>query len=283
MLLDLGAWKPDSGNQDLKTLQTWLNALVDGINDCLCNIDAGNLNEQFLGTLKATSVVAQTVISNTTITQNLYASYGDIAELTCDRLMTADKVERYKNGNTGEINYIWIQDQSIKFMTGTTEGGTTQHTDRDGNPLYWSDATMRSMGTEVTSYPVTVYAYTELCKASISFKTDESGYYIPMLTLGAGTGVGDNAKAFIYKGVTGLYLDYYSTAGALRRIKLSDSGIVLTPYKLKSIKFYANGFSAEYDGETVSYTWTKDTSGLITKLTTPDGTEVPITWDSGNM
>ncbi len=35
------------------------------------------------------------MISNTVITQNLYATYGDIAELTVDRLMSGDKVERY--------------------------------------------------------------------------------------------------------------------------------------------------------------------------------------------
>lgn len=290
MLLDMGAWNPDKSNPilSMNTLQKWLSALVDGINECLCNIDEGNLNDGFYQTLNATKVVAQTVISNTVITQNLYATYGDIAELTCDRLLTANKVDRYKNRDTSEINYIWIQDKSIKFMTGTVEMNeetpiTAQHTDRDGNLLYWKDADLQSMGTDVTAFPVTVYEYTEMCKASISFSKDESGYYVPMITLGAGTGVNNNAKAFIYKGVSGLYLDYYSNGGELRRVLLNDNGIFLTPYKLENIDFYDNGFSAKYSGETISYTWTKDSSGLITQLATADGDTIPVTWHSGNM
>lgn len=205
--------------------------------------------------------------------------------MTCDRLLTADKVDRYKASNTDAINYIWIQDQSIKLITGTTDGTTTQHTDRDGNLLYWNDATMQSMGTGVTSYPVTVYDYTELVKSAYNFEYDETTeQYVPKIQLGAGTGTGNNGKAFIYKGVSGFYIDYYSAAsGELRRILLNDGGVVITPYELQSLSFYSNGFSATYSGETVSYIWQKDSYGRITALITDDDVTIPVTWNSGAM
>lgn len=216
---------------------------------------------------------------------DFYSTYGDIAELTVDRLLTANKVTKYKNTDPSEINYVWIQKQTIKLMTGTTAGTTKQHTDRNGDLLYWKDATMTEMATDPTEWPVIVYDYTELCKAEFSFFMDlESGHYVPKLSLGVGTGVMDNGKAFIYKGVTGLYLDYHrSTDGALRRIILNDDGLVLSPYELQNIDFYTNGFTAKYSGEIFSYAWTKDGEGKITALTTEDNVEIPVTWHAGGM
>lgn len=229
MLLDLTAPKMDSSH---KTLQNWLNTLIDGINECLCSIDAGNMDDAFLDTLTATKVVAQTVISNTVITENLYSVYGDIAELTVDRLLTADKIGRYADSDLSDINYIWIQDQRFRFMTGTTDGATIQHTDRNGAPLYWYDAAHTGMSTTATAYPVLVYSYAELCKAEISFVLDAAtGYYTPKIVLGAGDGIKElSAKAVIYKGQTGLDISYYaSNTAERRRMLLGDDGIYFDP------------------------------------------------------
>jgi len=287
MLLDMAAPKINhlDAQGSVKSIHSWLITLVDEINNCLCHIDEGNLSDAFYDTLTAVKVVAQTVISNTVITQNLYAEYGDIADLTVDRLVSGNKVARYSASDLSDINYIWAQDQSMKLITGTTDGSTTQHKDRNGALLYWKDAEKLAMGTEPTSYPVTVYKYTELVKAEFSFAFDSaSGQQVPKLTLGSGTGVGDNGKAFLYKGMDGLYIDYRSAAdGSLRRIMLNDTGIYMTPYVLESLDFYSDGFSARYSGETVSYTWTKDTSGRITSLTTADNVTIPVTWNTGAM
>ena len=78
-------------------------------------------------------------------------------------------------------------------------------------------------------------------------------------------------------------LDYYSTAGDLRRVLLSDDGIVLTPYALKSMDMYNNGFSAVYDADTVAMTWTLDSYGRIVSLTTTDNVTIPVTWHSEEM
>lgn len=282
MLLDMLPWTGggESLTEKLDSLKKWLNALCDSINDCLCGLDAGNLSEELYSTLTTTKVVANTVISNTVITQNLYATYGDIAELTVDRLLTVNKVAKYKARDTSEINYIHIQDKSISFITGTTTGASEQHKDRSGNLLWWRDAEELSMGTETTAYPVTVYSYTEQIKASISYVMDtNTGFYMPKISLGIGNGNGDNAKAFIYKGTKGLCFDYYSNSGELRSIELNDKGIAMTPYQLDSIDFTAVGFTAVYSGENISYSWEKDASGRITRLISAAGDIVPISWN----
>lgn len=244
----------------------------------------GNLTLSDLTSLAVDELSANVVVSNTVITQNLYATYGDITELTVDRLLTVNKVENYKNRDTSEINYIHIQDKSFNFVTGTTAGESEQHKDRDGNLLYWKDAEELSMDTEQTAYPVMVYSYTEQIKASISYVMDEStGFYMPKITLGVGNGNGDNAKGFIYKGTTGLCFDYYSNNGELRRIMLGDEGITISPYDLESIDMFNNGFSAEYNDTPVAMTWTLDANGRITSLITNDNVTIPVTWHTEDM
>lgn len=99
-------------------------------------------------------------------TDALYAQNGDIADLTVDRLITSRRVRKYILGDTSDDNYIHIQDQYIKLITGKvnfqvylltesgeklvtendiplileTDGGVppaTQLLNRSGQPLYW--------------------------------------------------------------------------------------------------------------------------------------------------
>ena len=179
-------------------------------------------------------------------------------------------------------------DQFHEFITGVTDGlheNKIQAEDRTGAPLYWTDDTHESATTTVTAFPVYTYKYTDTAKMKLGFGEDPSGsgYLIPMIELGAGTGTNNNAKGFIYKGISGLYLDYYSTNGDLRRVLLSDDGIVLTPYSLKSMDMYNNGFLAVYDADTVAMTWGLDSYGRIVSLTTPDNVTIPVTWHSEDI
>lgn len=209
-------------------------ASIKKLNDTLWSIVKkvqGNINLSDLDSLAVDELRANVVISNTVITNNLYATYGDIAELTTDRLLSADKVARYWASDTSDINYISIQGEYIKFITGSTTGSTTQHTDRDSNLLYYNGEvtaeTYKTVGmsTTVTAYPVTVYSYTEQIKASIAF-IEDGEYYTPVITLGAGSGTGDYGKGFIYKDTDGLVNKYlHSTTGAEQIIKATDDGI----------------------------------------------------------
>ena len=122
-------------------------------------------------------------------------------------------------------------------------------------------------------------------KSTYSFELDPSGSgtYIPVINLGIGSGTADNGKGKIYKGISGLYLEYrHSSTGELRQVLLNDDGIYLTPYELESLDFYNNGFSAEYSGDSISYTWTLDGEGKITTLT-HDGVTIPVTWHTGDI
>ena len=215
-----------------------------------------------------TTAAVDFLTASTVNTINLYSVYGDIADLTVDRLLTADKVQRYADGDLSDINYIWIQGQHIKFMTGTTEGAEILHVDRNGEPLYWYDAAHTGMSTTVTAYPVIVYRYAELCKAEISFVIDAAtGYYTPKIVLGAGDGIKESsAKAVIYKGQTGLDVSYFaSNTAERRRMLLSDDGIYFDPPFLIFPDVY--NAAAVAATEATALTGIDVTFGDVTKVT----------------
>lgn len=172
-------------------------------------------------------ISADVIISNTIITENLYAEYGRIANLTVNELDTGwEKITNYLSSSTADVNYIHINDQKAEWITASTTGATTEHfEDKEGNPLYWTDDTYKGMGTKVTDYPVTVYVYTELTKATFSFDS-VSGTYIPRIVLGAGTGTGDNGKGIIYKDTNDLHVGYrHSTSGDAIELIANNDGL----------------------------------------------------------
>ncbi len=186
----------------------------------------------FDGMLSATMIEAlegefDVTISNTFITQTLAAETAYIAQLTVDQLETSTKVQNYLNNNTNDVNYIRIFEQYIMFITASTDGsGTEQVRDRRNNNLYWLDETFKGTTTNITDYPVLIYNYSELIKMQILF-VDISDNYVPKIILGVGDGTGgNNAKAEIFKGQTGLEINYYrSSTGDKRSVLIDDSGI----------------------------------------------------------
>jgi len=196
----------------------------------LNHLDDGNiLNLDALKLFNVEDLFAQNVVTNTMVTQTLSADKGYIAELTVDQLDTSDKVRNYLNSDTSDVNYIRIYDQYIEFITATTDGlETEQLTDRNGDLVYWKDANKDVISYEDTGIPVIVYVYEELTKMSIKFETDpESGYYNPVLQLGAGDGVLPNSsKGKIYKDTTGIRLEYYKSETAEKvGFYLTDNGV----------------------------------------------------------
>lgn len=217
-------------NSDIFALQTgdgtgenWINKLY---------FDAATGKYIFDGMLSATMIEAleaefDVTISNTFITQTLAAETAYIAQLTVDQLETSTKVQNYLNNNTNDVNYIKIFEQYIQFITASTDGsGTEQVKDRKNNNLYWLDDTFKGTTTNVTDYPVLIYNYEEQIKLQILFE-NISGTYIPKIILGVGDGTGANhAKAEIYKGQTGLEINYYrSNNGERRSVFIDDAGI----------------------------------------------------------
>lgn len=168
-------------------------------------LDAINKKIVFNGVLGADVLVA-----NTTIIQNLSAETGNIAELTVDRLETSTKVQNYLVSNTDDVNYIRIEGQKIEYVTATISTGDVQLEDRYGNLLYWLDDTNVGTTINTTAYPVMIYNYTELTKMTMEFVLDGT-VYVPVITLGAGNGVGNEEKARIYKDADGLSIEYEDT------------------------------------------------------------------------
>lgn len=218
----------------LQKVQNYLFMLLENLRYVLQNLDPSNFNgaelEAYFKKLTADLVVADVVVSNTIITNELYAKYGAVADLTVDRLRTDfKKAKNYLEGDTAPIDYISIHDEEIGFISATTDGTRSEQLVVNGRAFWWTDGTKTQMtGEESTGIPVMVYVYTELVKRSIRF-ADSGGTKVPVDTFGAGSGVGNNGKAFLYKGTNGLYLDYYSaTNGGLRRLMLGDDGITQT-------------------------------------------------------
>ena len=183
------------------------------------------------------------IINNNVVTQNLYAENGDIANLTVDSLSTSRRVVRYLARDTSDDNYIRAEDQYLQFITGTTDGSSVQHTDRYGRNLYWkqdiSGAPLNELGypeidgkqvlvtTEVTDWPVMVYAYTEICKMQWAFEDipgDDSNNYIPTLIIGAGAENGTK-RGFIYKLTNQMRIDYLKSDGTIVSVTFSDDGV----------------------------------------------------------
>lgn len=174
-------------------------------------------------------VAADMVITNTLVTNTLYAEYGRIARLSVSELNTAwKKITNYLASDTSDVNYIRMYEQYALWITATTDGLATQHeVDYDNNLLYWTDGTHTGMTTTVNAFPVTTYVYTELTKWDMSFQLVGS-YYVPMALIGAGTGVGNNGKGYIYKdALNDLHIGvYHASTGAQVGIVAEDNGVL---------------------------------------------------------
>ncbi|WP_260612141.1 phage tail spike protein [Paenibacillus popilliae] len=150
---------------------------------------------------------------------------GFISDLTAGRLSTLTNVA--KNEWT---NYIRVEGNSIKFITGKVKDGSEKHkTLEDGRYLYWKNPDQKGQMTiEKTNYPVMEYEMDEKIKQEISF--DGTGDMAePRRFIGLGDGSpNDGGRAIERKYRGGYELKYgASNTGRERSINLSDQGIFL--------------------------------------------------------
>lgn len=170
----------------------------DGASEALFNSDAfamralidGVMRDRiYFDPIKGDYVFDGALGANAVFTDSLYAETGDVAELTVDRLSTSRRIRKYILQDTSDDNYILIQDQYLRFITGTpsaisalltenwlpllTEGGeqllatsatyaTVQARNRYGELLYWQ---REPVSHTVAGYPldedgVQIYAST---------------------------------------------------------------------------------------------------------------------------
>lgn len=127
-----------------------------------------------------------------------------IYDVTADQAVTEQAVNRYGQG-------LYWQREPLGH---TAEGYPT---DRDGVQIY--------AGTEVTDWPVYVWKYLELVKASFAFEeyTLSSGEntYAPVIVLGAGDENG-NSKGYFLREQNSMILRYVTAKGEETDISFTD-------------------------------------------------------------
>ncbi|KAF6565460.1 phage tail protein [Paenibacillus sp. EKM202P] len=152
------------------------------------------------------------------------ATEGFVSSLVAGKLSTLTNAAL-----TDWSNYIRIESNEAKWITGKVNGAGTQKKLADGRALYWKNSTQSGeMTVDETEWPVLEYSMEEKVKAKFSF--DGSGdAATPYIQMGIGDGATEKSgKGFINK-PNGSFDFLYgaSNTGKERSLKLTDEGILL--------------------------------------------------------
>ena len=276
--------------QKLDAMRDYLYLLLESLRWTLRNLSPANFNESELAEwAEELDTGGDTIITNTLITNELYAQYGAIADLTVDELRT-DYIRalRYQARNTAPLDWLYIHDEEIDFLTDTVAyaGGApvTEQLHHRSRYFWWTDETQTQMtSAEPTAWPVTVYRYTTLVKGSFRFET-VGGVKIPTLILGAGVGDPgdpDLGRGFLRKNTDSLALWLHGA---------KDNGVFIGEYtdlvglrRTTAIDFSGwdgGSFSETVDGSiTHSYAVSFGAGGVPVKITDGDGHETAVIWE----
>ena len=229
----------------------------------------------------------------------LYSAFGEIADLSVNRLSTSRRVVKYLAGDTTDDNFIRVAEQSLEFVAGIAKGTTEQAKNPNGELIYWeADPAGASIGsdgypyangerifttTKQTNWPVMVYQYEEQVKRAISFQSDGQ-YYYPVDIFGAGD---DNGKqrGYLVKRQNSLELTYETSLGKQLGLAALDEGYLDLMGVRKTIGLNFSGWDKGSWGvllegvtEMLNYGVTLNSAGVPIKITYPDGTDCPILW-----
>jgi hypothetical protein len=258
-------------------------------------LDIKNLNDNLYAISKKiqgnltlsdlTKVAVDTLTSATVITNELYSNYGNVANLTVSKVRTDyEKAQRYLNEDTSDLDYVFIQNEEIELRTATTDGTETEQLSEDGDLFYWVDDTHAQMTKEhITAYPVIVYKYKELVKASFKFERVYRGGVcatVPVLTFGVGNGNDVFSKAKMWKDTNGLRLEYRTLDGDFVPVTLLDSGfsdLSLRRVQSFSLNSTNSTVTLQLEGETFNYpiTYSDGTDDVVFSF--PDGFSTTVT------
>lgn len=232
----------------------------------------------------------------------LYAAFGEIADLSVNRLSTSRRVVKYLAGDTTDDNFIRVAEQSLEFVAGIAKGTTEQAKNPNGELIYWeadpSGASIGSDGypyvngerifttTKQTSWPVMVYQYEEQVKRAISFQSDGK-YYYPVDVFGAGDTNGKQ-RGYLVKRQNSLELTYETSLGKLLGLAAQDEGYldlmgVRRTVGLNFAKWDSGRFQERIEGVDEALVYGVEFSSVDgvrvpVKITYPDGTAMVIQW-----
>lgn len=252
-----------------------------------------------------TRILGNMSVAGTLISEGLYASLGDIADLTVAAVSTHQKIKKYLEQDTSDIRYVEIHGEEIAVITGQvvflyssgSDGSssaipqTTQLTTQAGLPLYWDgnideaeivnghyeiDGVQVVTTRKVTEWPVTVYEYTESNKITIS--VDDDGHpYIALESDKDSTGK-STGKATITHTDAGLQIKYTTPDEQTLAITMGNDGAIdvadaLTEINLEAIDLLGV-FQLKYGDTVKEYGLTETETGY--NLTMPEGTVIQI-------
>lgn len=300
-LADLDTGFPDrSGDerQQLAAVYDYLVLLLENLRYILRNLSPENFNAQETLDWIGDHIETNTVISETLITNELYAEYGAIADLTVDELRTDyQKAARYLAGNTAALDYLYIHDEQIDFLTGTVrrEDGVplTEQLHHRGRYFWWTDAGMTRMTSlEQTAWPVTVYQYSELLKGTLRFEDytppgSQTVTKVPTFVLGAGYGNAQDpakGKGFLRKGTNSFDIWLHNRQGENRGLFIGEDYTDLVGLR-KSARLDFSGWDAGRFSETPdgaaaqTYLVEFDAQDRPVKLTDAAGHETEVVWE----
>ena len=229
----------------------------------------------------------------------LYSAFGEIADLSVNRLSTSRRVVKYLAKDTTDDNFIRVEGQSLEFVAGIAKSTTEQAKNPNGELIYWeADPAGASIGsdgypyangerifttTKQTSWPVMVYQYEEQVKRAISFQSDGQ-YYYPVDVFGAGDNNGKQ-RGYLVKRQNSLELTYETSMGKLLGLAARDEGYMdlLGLRKSTALDFseWDRGYFAELvDGEKTPYRYTVtfDQQRRPIKITDNSGHATLIRW-----
>lgn len=229
----------------------------------------------------------------------LYAAFGEIADLSVNRLSTSRRVVKYLAGDTTDDNFIRVEGQSLEFVAGIAKSTTEQAKNPNGELIYWeADPAGASIGsdgypyangerifttTKQTNWPVMVYQYEEQVKRAILFESDGQ-YYYPVDVFGAGDTNGKQ-RGYLVKRQNSLELTYETSLGKLLGLAARDDGYMdlMGLRKSAALDFseWDKGYFAELvDGEKTPYRYTVafDQQRRPIKITDNSGHATLIRW-----
>ena len=229
----------------------------------------------------------------------LYAAFGEIADLSVNRLSTSRRVVKYLAKDTTDDNFIRVEGQSLEFVAGIAKSTTEQAKNPNGELIYWeADPAGASIGsdgypyangerifttTKQTSWPVMVYQYEEQVKRAISFQSDGQ-YYYPVDVFGAGDTNGKQ-RGYLVKRQNSLELTYETSLGKLLGLAARDEGYLDLMGLRKSTaldfsEWDKGNFAELVDGEKTPYRYTVtfDQQHRPIKITDNSGHASLIRW-----
>lgn len=287
--------------QKVAALEDYLYLLLEELRYALRNIGPENINQtevvQWLdsegvgGGVDAEQVV-EIIEAGSVVTGELYAAYGDIADVTVWKLRTDWlRAQNYRNGVTEDINYLYIHDETIEFITAsvvldeTGQPAGAEQLTRDGLAFYWADETMSRMtAAKVTPWPVMVYVYEEAVKARFAFQFDQNtGYWVPRLDFGQGDENG-NDRLRLHKGPSLAEFLYLAAGGKEIGMTMSLEGYTdLYGMRKSTVMDFSRWdegvFSETVDGDVrEEYAVEFDGSGRPVKITDGAGHETGVVW-----